>query len=300
MRRVPLALAGLLLLTACGTQSATSGSAPGPAHSSCGTEPSSGSGSGTDVDGVRILGAGTGPTVCTEFEVTNHEKVPSTFTITFTLLSASRGALVNSTQTVPSVAPGRTVRRTFDLDGPVSDTDTTRVRILKVRSVPADEAPSTGGPCPASGAHVYADDGDAAMGLRVVGVRLVNCGSRTMRLHGYPQVQLLDEGHRPVTGVKILHGGSAIVTGTGADGPPGTVLLKPGEQAYSVLVWRNTVEAGDPVDAPYVRVRAKTGASPVTVTPELDLGTTGRLGVGPWKKDTERGAVTSPSPSTSP
>ncbi|KUJ42588.1 DUF4232 domain-containing protein [Streptomyces sp. MI02-2A] len=300
MRRVPLALAGLLLLTACGTQSATSGSVPGPAHSSCGTEPPSASGSGTDVDGVRILGAGTGPTVCTEFEVTNHEKVPTAFTITFTLLSASRGALVNSTQTVPSVAPGRTVRRTFDLDGPISDTDTTRVRILKVRSVPADEAPSTGGPCPASGAHVYADDGDAAMGLRVVGVRLVNCGSRTMRLYGYPQVQLFDEGHRPVTGVKILHGGSAIATGTGADGPPRTVLLKPGEQAYSVLVWRNTVEAGDPVNAPYVRIRAKTGAAPVMVTPELDLGTTGRLGVGPWKKDTERGGVTNPSASTSP
>lgn len=38
------------------------------------------------------------------------------------------------------------------------------------------------------------------------------------------------------------------------------------------------------MNAPYVEVTAKPGAKPVTVTPELDLGTTGRLGVGPWKK----------------
>lgn len=41
------------------------------------------------------------------------------------------------------------------------------------------------------------------------------------------------------------------------------------------------------MNAPYARVWAKPGAAPVTVIPELDLGTTGRLGVGPWKKDEE-------------
>lgn len=62
------------------------------------------------------------------------------------------------------------------------------------------------------------------------------------------------------------------------------MTLKPGERARATLVWRNTVEAGlDAVDAPYVRVRAQSGAAPVTVTPHLDLGTTGKLGVGPWK-----------------
>ncbi|GAA3801426.1 DUF4232 domain-containing protein [Streptomyces chiangmaiensis] len=260
----------------------------------------SGGGSRPEADGVRIIGSGTGPKDCTEFEVTNHQKKPFTYTITFTLMSGSQGALTNATQTVPSVAPGRTVRRSIDLPGGPSEAGTASVRITKVRSVPADETPSAGGPCPPSGAHVYTDDGDAAMGLRVVGLHLTNCGKRTIRLNGYPQVQLFDESHRSVRGVQILHGGSAIATGTGADGSPRMVLLRPGESAHSGLVWRNTVEFGDPVDAPYARVRVKPGAAPVTVTPELDLGTTGKLGLGPWKKDTTRGAVTGSASSASP
>ncbi|MFD0395823.1 hypothetical protein ACFQ3Z_42310 [Streptomyces nogalater] len=38
------------------------------------------------------------------------------------------------------------------------------------------------------------------------------------------------------------------------------------------------------MNVPYVRVRAREGADPVTVTPHLDLGTTGKLGVRPWQK----------------
>jgi hypothetical protein len=52
-----------------------------------------------------------------------------------------------------------------------------------------------------------------------------------------------------------------------------------------VPVWRNTTEFGTPVNVPYVRVRAKAGADPVIVTPNLDLGTTGKLGVTSWQKD---------------
>ncbi|MFE2278257.1 hypothetical protein ACFXAE_13605 [Streptomyces sp. NPDC059454] len=61
-------------------------------------------------------------------------------------------------------------------------------------------------------------------------------------------------------------------------------MLKPGEGAWAGLVWRSTVEAGAAVDVPHVQVRAESGADPVTVVPELDLGTTGKPGVGPWKK----------------
>ncbi len=91
--------------------------------------------------------------------------------------------------------------------------------------------------------------------------------------------------------MKVLQGGSAVATGVGADGPPEPLSLKPGERASAVLVWRNTVLAGvgDPVNAPYLRVRAKPGSEPVTVIPELDLGTTGQLGVGPWKMDDSQG-----------
>ena len=63
------------------------------------------------------------------------------------------------------------------------------------------------------------------------------------------------------------------------------MTLKPGQSASAGLMWRNTVTDGTSVHLPYVRVNAKAGAPTVMLTPELDLGTTGKLGVSPWKKD---------------
>lgn len=319
MRSASLTLpvvAGVLLLTACGSQKADSQSdgltqtqedSPDlPGKSSCGAQTSDtsaapstsalpGDPSGLEKDGVKITGLSGGADACAEFQVTNHETEPFTYTITFKFLSDSGEALTSTEQTVQSVKSGRTVKRTVAMGGLSSDArGKARVRIAEVRRVPADEASSEGGPCPPSGVRVYADDGDAAMGLRVVSLHLENCGTRTNRLNGYPQLQLLDEGHKPVNSVRILHGGSAVATGTGADGVPQPLVLEPGERAYAGLVWRNTVEAGvgNPVNAPYVRVWAKPGADPVMVIPELDLGTTGKLGVGPWKKDETKGPVT--------
>ncbi|GGY01074.1 hypothetical protein GCM10010324_54760 [Streptomyces hiroshimensis] len=228
---------------------------------------------------------------CAGFELTNHEREPFTYTVAFTFLSESGEALETVKEPVPSVGPGRTVKRTVTMSGlrPPGAGKAVQVRIARVRGVPAAEAPSQGGACPSSGVHVYADEGDAAMGLRVLGLHLENCGTQAYRLNGYPQLQLIDEDHRPADGVKVLQGGSAIASGTGADGSPQSLVLQPGEQAYSGLVWRNTVGGGDAVNVPYVRVRAQSGAPAVMVTPELDLGTTGQLGVGPWKKDGTRG-----------
>jgi len=183
------------------------------------------------------------------------------------------------------------MRHTFTVGAIRSNAgDVVRAKVLEVRSVPAAEAPSAGGACPPSGIRVYADDdADAAAGLRTFGLHLENCGTRPARLNGYPQLQLLDESHKPVHGVKILHDSSAITVGpSGAEGVAEPVSLKTGERAYAVLVWRNTVEAGVNVNSPYVRVWAEPGASPVMLTPELDLGTTGKLGVGPWKKEKAR------------
>ncbi|GGR33013.1 lipoprotein [Streptomyces netropsis] len=317
----PVVLAGVLLLTACGSQTADSqndgltqrqrsDSPNSPDRSSCGaqasdtpTAPSTsalpGNPAGLEKGGVKITGSSGGARACAEFDVTNHGTEPFTYMITFEFLSDSGEALTNTKQTVPSVKPGRTVKRTVVMSGlPSHPRGAARVRIAEVRSVPAGEAPSDKGTCPPSGVRVYADDGDAAMGLRVVSLHLENCGARTHRLNGYPQLQLLDERHKPVDSVKILHGGSAIATGTGADGAPQQLDLKPGERAYAGLVWRNTVGggAGDPVNAPYVRVWEKPGAAPVMVSPELDLGTTGKLGVGPWKKDETNGPVTGGGP----
>ncbi|MFI5688746.1 DUF4232 domain-containing protein [Streptomyces sp. NPDC051636] len=231
---------------------------------------------------------GDGAHDCGRFQVTNHAAKPSTYTITFTFLSDSGAQLADTYRTVPSVGPGRTVSGTVGAsDLPPGAEGWSRVRVEKVRSVPVDEAPAPGGRCPSSGLRLYADEGDAAMGLRVAGLHLVNCGTRTQRLTGYPRVSLLDEDHRPVTGVRILHDGSAIASGTGADGPARPLSLKPGERALAGLVRRNTVLDGTAVNVPYVRVRAKPGAAPVMVTPELDLGTTGKVAVGPWKREAQ-------------
>jgi hypothetical protein len=122
------------------------------------------------------------------------------------------------------------------------------------------------------------------MGLRVVGLHLDNCGTRDYTIKGYPKLELLDDDFNPVHGIKILAGSAEITTGAGPDKPPQTITLKPGESATAGLVWRNTTEFGTAVNVPYVQVRAKAGAAPVTVTPHLDLGTTGKLGVRPWVK----------------
>ncbi|MFE1546096.1 DUF4232 domain-containing protein [Streptomyces sp. NPDC058718] len=295
---LPAALAGLLLLTACGTEPAGGGpsapSAPSGKAAGCAARP----GDGSTEDGVAITGTGetaasgaTGgePRPCAAYTVTGAGTAPFTYTIVFQFLTETGQAMASAEETVPAVAPGRTVRRTVTAPelAPGSGA-VTRVEVLKVRSVPTAEAPSESGPCPPSGVRVYADDGDAAMGLRVVGLHLENCGTEPYELNGFPRVRLADEDREPVDGVELLQGGEAIAGGTGAEGPARPLVLAPGERAHSGLVWRNTVEAGDPVDAPYARVWAKPGAAPVMVTPELDLGTTGKLGIGPWKKDGTR------------
>lgn len=237
-------------------------------------------------DGVTLVAPGCGSSAAPvpEFEVVNTEAVAFTYTVTFDILDGAGRVMDNTRQTVASVAPGRTVRRTVE-EGRTRLKAGSRLRIAKVRAVPADEAPAGPGECPPSGIRVTADDGDAATGLRVVGLHLANCGASDRRLDGYPALQLLDEAREPVTGVRILSGTAEISTGLGGDGPPAPVTLRPGESASASLAWRNTTTDGEPVNVPYVRVTAQPGAPAVTVTPELDLGTTGRLGVGPWRKD---------------
>ncbi|KQV13840.1 DUF4232 domain-containing protein [Kitasatospora sp. Root107] len=290
---LPVVLAGALLLAGCGSQAAGPGSRGGalspeplPGASSCGVVPSGGS-AGPEKDGVKITAV---RGACAEFEVTNREAGPLSYSISLTFMAASGGASVTAEEAVLSVGSGQTVKRT--VVGPLAlGSVPAGVRIVKVRSVPSAEASAETGPCPPSGVRVYADQGNAAMGLRAVGLHLENCGTGTTRLNGYPQLQILDEEHKVVESVQVLQGGSAIATGTGADGPPEPLALQPGERAQAIVVWRNTLEAGvaDPVNAPYLRVRAQAGSDPVMVIPELDLGTTGRLGVGAWQREDRKG-----------
>jgi Protein of unknown function (DUF4232) len=91
-------------------------------------------------------------------------------------------------------------------------------------------------------------------------------------------------GRQPVRGVRVQHSDTGISTVTGFDDPPQGLVLAPGESAQAGLLWRDTTEFGEPVNAPYARVTVEPGADPVVVTPEFDLGTTGRPGVSAWQK----------------
>ncbi|MDO0914518.1 DUF4232 domain-containing protein [Streptomyces sp. DT2A-34] len=319
-RAVPAALAGVLLLAACGSQSASPGDDDGGVRaetlcpsdfSQYGGAPSAESSAGPSgtptplpvpsvagpaEDGVKITAlyawgpqsGCAGVEYSAEFEVTNRETETATYTVTLGFLSAAGGVADDGEGVVEAVGPGRTVKGSVVMAQTVGHApEVSGVEVVEVRSVPAAEASSDSGPCPKSGVRLYADDGDAAMGLRVAGLRLVNCGTRPYQLNGYPKLELHDEDHDTVDSVRILHGTDRISTATGGSGSPQPVVLRPGEAAEAGLAWRNTTEAGvgDPVNAPYLRVWAKPGADPVMVVPELDLGTTGKLGVGPWKKD---------------
>ncbi|MEO3849061.1 DUF4232 domain-containing protein [Streptomyces sp. B8F3] len=276
-----LGLAAVLLLAACGTESADRAA-------DAGAPTAPGNPTPVEVDGVTLTRVQTEPEtaepVRVEFEIANRGPEAMTYTVAFEVRTASGEVLSTPEKIVEAVPAGRTVPDQADVADPMAGGRAAQVQIGEVRSVPADEVPSMGGPCPPAGVRLYADEGEAAMGLRVVGLHLENCGTEVHRLEGYPRLQLLDEDHGEITGVRIHRGGAAIASGTGADGPPRPLALQPGERASTQLVWRNTVEAGEPVDVPYVRVWARPDAAPVTVTPELDLGTTGELGVGAWQK----------------
>jgi hypothetical protein len=298
-----LAAAALLLATACGAEHAdTSGGAgaAAPTPRAAVTDP--------PVDGVRITSVtipsaspppsatpgGVHPDPLTEsadsgisaaYQVTNDGDEAMTYTVLFDFTTDTGGVMADKKVTVAAVRPGRSTGGTVHL-GVLAPgaSPVTRVKVAEVTKVPADEAPAETGACPSSGVRLWADDGDAAMGLRVVGLHLENCGKRDYALDGYPEPTLLDDDREPVDGIRILHGGAAIASGTGFDDPPSALVLKPGETALSGLIWRNTTLAGTAVNVPYVRVLAKPGAAPVMVTPGLDLGTTGKLAVGAWKR----------------
>ncbi|GAA0588468.1 DUF4232 domain-containing protein [Streptomyces crystallinus] len=284
------ALAVSLLVAGCGTEEAPSVGRAADGSPTCRSRPSTAEPTDIKRDGVRILppGCDTASGAPIDFEVTNSRTEPLTYTVTFEIRD-SAGAVVSSPRrTVAAVAPGRTVRDTVQPGEVLGAGAALRVRIAKVRAVPAGEDTADSATCPPSGMRVTTDRGDAAMGLRAVGLHLANCGTAAVRLHGYPRLQVLDEELRPVTGVRILDGTGAISTAGGPDTPPRPVTLRPGETASASLMWRNTTESGEPVNAPYLRVTPKPGSPPAVVTPELDLGTTGRLGVGPWVKDKDR------------
>ncbi len=149
-------------------------------------------------------------------------------------------------------------------------------------ALPPSGAPSAGATgmpdCPPSGVLVRAGGVDAAMGLRAMGLELLNCGTRTYRVRGYPVVRVLDAAYAPLD-LDVVNGRSAVTALESVDAAPRPVTLRAGESAWATLVWRTTAR-----DGAYLAVTPSPGQAPQTVKPEggIDLGDTGRLGVGPW------------------
>lgn len=137
------------------------------------------------------------------------------------------------------------------------------------------------GVCSPAGIRITTGQRDAAMGWRMLELRLENCGSRPLRVTGHPTILVLDAERRafPVAVER---------NSRGLDGrlqAPREVRLQPGVSMGLALEWRNTVTDGDPVDGAYLEVLPREGDQPHLVKLEhgMDLGTTGRLQTGPWR-----------------
>ncbi|WP_158734315.1 DUF4232 domain-containing protein [Streptomyces sp. NRRL F-2747] len=144
--------------------------------------------------------------------------------------------------------------------------------------------------CPEGGVRLLEGPGDAAMGLRVADVQLVNCGTQPYVLEGYPEIRLMDRKRAPVE-VTVVHGADGITSApTGVEGVPQRIELRPGQAASLALVWRNLVtDSTVPAAEGWVLdVTPRPGAPrmELELRHSVDLGNTGRLGISPWKAAT--------------
>ncbi|MFE3253956.1 DUF4232 domain-containing protein [Streptomyces sp. NPDC059209] len=139
--------------------------------------------------------------------------------------------------------------------------------------------------CPASGLDVVIGGEDAAMGHRVVTLKLWNCGDRTYRVKGHPGLELLDEAREPID-AEVTHESDYTYTGR-RDDRPRQVTLAPNATASAVLHWNNRVTSldGAPTPGAHVLVTPAPGEEPVSLPLPVDLGTDGTLDVTSWAAD---------------
>ncbi|MFJ6049133.1 DUF4232 domain-containing protein [Streptomyces sp. NPDC092307] len=159
-------------------------------------------------------------------------------------------------------------------------------RLAPDRSAPPSPS-ATADACPEGGVRLVEMAGDAAMGLRVASFQLVNCGTQPYVLEGYPRLSLRGDRDEPVE-VSVEHGSAGITTGTpNLDAAPQRVALAPGQAAFFGIVWRNLVTDGTVVatTAWNVEVEPRPGAPRLSLrlSEPVDLGNTGKLGLGPWQ-----------------
>ncbi|MEU8258749.1 DUF4232 domain-containing protein [Micromonospora inaquosa] len=156
--------------------------------------------------------------------------------------------------------------------------------------------------CPPAGIRIRSTGGDAASGLRALGIELVNCGEHPYQLNGYPVLHVFDEAREPIM-LKVVNGAKEITSGF--DQPPRQVTLAAGERATAAVLWRNLVTDSTVVatNGEFLTVSPAAGQPAEEVDPygPIDLGNTGRIGVSAWKKaDPTSPAPTRPAPPPAP
>ncbi|MFC3503077.1 DUF4232 domain-containing protein [Micromonospora krabiensis] len=163
---------------------------------------------------------------------------------------------------------------------------------------PSAPAATSAATCPASGVLIRSTGSDAAMGLRALGLELVNCGATPYRLNGYPAPTVRDEQRQPIP-LAVVPGATGITSGY--DAPPRALTLLPGDRAIASLLWRNTVTetTAAPAEGAYLDVAPGAGQPAQAVDPDgpIDVGTTGRIGVSAWKPAERRAPAPPPAPS---
>jgi Domain of unknown function (DUF4232) len=150
---------------------------------------------------------------------------------------------------------------------------------------PTPARPSTAVACPESGVAITAGEVDSAMGLRALGIRLTNCGTRDYTANGYPVMRVLDADRQPLD-ITVGNGSAPVSAPDSYDVPPRPVTLRPGEQVTARVLWRNTVTDSTvpATNGHYLEIAPAAGEPTQVVAPRggIDLGTTGRLAVNPW------------------
>jgi len=146
--------------------------------------------------------------------------------------------------------------------------------------------------CPDSGVLVRVGVEDAAMGLRVVNLDLKNCGEDPVTVEGYPSLRVLDADGE-LLGVRVGQGSSGIAVVPEFDTPPVPVILRPGDEALSGIMWKNTNDdpTAEPLVGAHLEISPAAGWNWQDVEPgttgdieslHIDLGTTGAIGVRAW------------------
>ncbi|MFE9954806.1 DUF4232 domain-containing protein [Micromonospora sp. NPDC005299] len=173
--------------------------------------------------------------------------------------------------------------------------------VTPARPTPAASTSPPPPACSPEGIRITELGVSAAMGLRAMGLELVNCGNRPYLLRGYPAPGLRDANGDPIA-VRIIPGARPITSGF--DAPPTRLVLRPGERAGAALIWRNLVT--DPTvvasNGAHLDVAPLAGrpAYPVELDGPIDLGNTGRLGVSAWKRYDGPSSTRPPAPSDLP